>query len=145
MSKSLEDLKRQSVSDLFESIKIDPTKCPFAKSALVHAYGQAFGVMYAYMDARGEKGIDAHQFAGFTANLRGSTDIIGCAGVKTFLDLYNRIVSDDPLANSRRVPLLKGMETLTKILDIEVNEPLKGKLNKFDQWRKASQGRTGGL
>ena len=136
MADFLEELKKQRAVEFAQHLQPNPKKCPFTKEQLKRAYEQAVGVMYAYKDARQQKGIDVHHLPRWEECLRHAISVLSTSGVDAFLITYEHSLSSDNAENLKGYPKLKGLETMAKMLRIEIEEPLKGWLANFERWRK---------
>ena len=64
------ELMKQRFREEFAASLQPRTACPFTHEQLSHAYGQAYGVMMAYKDAREQTGIDVHHLPLWEQSLR---------------------------------------------------------------------------
>lgn len=68
--------------------------------------------------------------------MRHAASVLSKSGVDSFLITYEHSLSSDNEENFKAFPLLKGLETMAKMLKIEIDDPLKGWLDNFERWRK---------
>lgn len=116
MSDFLEEMKRRWAEDFADSLQPVAENCPFTKEQVIRAYKQAVGVMYAYKDARAQKGIDVHHLPRWEEALRHAARSLCHEGAEGFLIDYERSLSCDNEERLKAYPLLKGLETMGKLL-----------------------------
>lgn len=129
------NLMKQRLREEFAASLRPRQACPFTQEQIVHAYEQAYGVMIAYKDAREQKGIDVHHLPRWEMALRDAARGISNYGPSDLEITWSRSFgsNEDML---KAYPLLKGYETMGKLLRIEMSEWQKTATTDFNRWRK---------